>query len=314
MFEDENYENNQSPEENEAPQEEIKVLKKKERNVFIIKPENNSGMGEKAPATIAKKFNWGAFLFNWIWAIRYKKWILLSIILIAFIPFIGPLAALGMAIWAGINGNQWAWEEIMYKNEKDFNAAQQSWVKAWFNLLIAGLVISGLVFLVTRPKKEKVVEPIKKEVEYTVYDMPSELFSNTTTEDNYYNLITTDKYVVFRVQPKNETTLNDKEYLEQRFESNKNILANKAALKIEIVELIDKNGELLDIKDINLDKNNPELEAKCTIEDGLCIEKWLYETCNTYYCILNPQTKKYIKLQERDRVIPQLIKYVRLWG
>ena len=313
MFEDENYENNESPEKNEAPQEEIKVLKKKERNVFIIKPENNSGTGAKAPDSIAKKFNWGAFLFTWIWAIRYKKWILLSIILIAFIPFIGPLAALGIAIWAGINGNQWAWEEIMYKNEQDFHEAQKSWVKAWFNLLIAGLVISGIVFLATRPKKVKVVEPIKKEVEYAIYDMPPELFSNTTIDDKYYDLLTTDKYVVFRIQPQNETTMQDKAYLEQRFESSRSGLANKAALRIDLVELLDKNGELLDIKDINLDKSKPELEAKCMV-DGLCMEKWLYETCNTYYCILNPQIKKYVKLQERDRVIPQLIKHIRLWG
>lgn len=314
MFEDNNFDNEQNSNENEAPQEEIKVIKKKERNVFIIKPENNSGTGAKAPESIAKKFNWGAFLFNWIWAIRYKKWILLSIILIAFVPFIGPIAALGMAIWAGINGNQWAWEEIMYKNEKDFTDAQQSWVKAWFNLLIVGIIISGLVFLALRPKKEKVVDPINKEVEYQLYDMPSEIFSNTTYEDKYYNLITTDKYVVFRIQQKNPTTLQDKEYLEKRFESNKNVLDNKAALNIDLVELIDKNGDPLEISDLNLDKNNPELEAQCLIEGSLCMEKWLYENCNTNYCILNPQTHKYIKLQEKDRVIPQLIKYVRLWG
>ncbi len=41
------------------------------------------------------------------------------------------------SIWAGTKGNQWAWEEIEYKDEEDFHHAQKAWVKAGF---IIGLI------------------------------------------------------------------------------------------------------------------------------------------------------------------------------
>jgi len=303
------------PEENTEPEKEIKVLKKEERNIFIIPHENNSGSGGKAPKEIAKKFNWGAFLFNWIWAIRYKKWILLSIPIIAFIPFIGPLIVLGMSIWAGINGNQWAWEEVMYKNEKDFNDSQQSWVKAWFNLLIFSIVVSGITFWLLSPKKkpEPAAPAPKNELSYPEFTIPKEVYNSTTTDDKFYNIIVSDKYIIYWLKPQNEKNLQDKEYIEKRFADNKAKLENRIALESEIVEMLDDEGNPMNIDVINADKDNPELQPECTNEGTLCMEKWLHETCNDGYCIIDPQLQKYIKIKETEKVIPQALKLLNIW-
>lgn len=300
--------------ENEEPEKEIKVLKKEEKNIFIIPHENNSGVGEKAPDSIAKKFNWGAFLFNWIWGIRYRKWVLLSIPIIAFIPFIGPLIVLGMSIWAGINGNQWAWAEVMYKNEKDFNDSQQSWVKAWFNLLILSIILSGIAFLLLTPKKKPVTAPApKSELEYPEYNIPQEVYESTTSEDKFYNILVSDKYVIYWLRPQKEKFLSDKEKLEKRFAEEKSLLENIAVLEPEIVELFDDIGNPIDVDVINADKDKPELPATCENESSLCIEKWLHENCNTDYCIINPQLQKYIKVDDAEKVIPQVFKMRKIW-
>ena len=57
--------------------------------------------------------------------IKYKKWSLLVILPLIFIPY-GFIAAFVMALWAGAKGNQWAWEEVIYKNEEDFHKARKS--------------------------------------------------------------------------------------------------------------------------------------------------------------------------------------------
>ena len=108
-------------------QDRIIIEQKETKKVRIDKRSNNSGMGEQAPYSIAKNFNWGACLFNWVWGIRYKKWALLTIPALALIPY-GIVVCVVMSLWAGINGNQWAWEEVEYKDENDFHKAQQQWV------------------------------------------------------------------------------------------------------------------------------------------------------------------------------------------
>ena len=65
---------------------------------------NNSGQGKDTPVVdlVAKKFNWGAFAFSWIWGLCNKTYIPLLILIISFIPVVGGLASLGLCIWFGI--------------------------------------------------------------------------------------------------------------------------------------------------------------------------------------------------------------------
>ncbi len=90
------------------------------------------------------KFNWGAFLLNWIWGIMHKKYITLLYFPSLLIPVIGPLA---VSIWFGIKGNEWAWMSKTWSSVDDFNESQQNWVRLWFILMIYGFGISFSTFV-----------------------------------------------------------------------------------------------------------------------------------------------------------------------
>jgi hypothetical protein len=75
-----------------------------------------------------RKWNWGAFLLSWIWAIGNRVWIGL----LALIPIVG----LVMMFVLGIKGNRWAWEKKRWRDIEDFHRTQRKWA------------IAGLVFLV----------------------------------------------------------------------------------------------------------------------------------------------------------------------
>ena len=286
---------------------------KVQRKVVIIKPDNNSGTGDDAPESISKKFNWGAFLFNWIWGIKYKQWILLIILLLLFIPY-GFIPALLMAFWAGMKGNQWAWEEVQYKNEEDFHQAQKAWVKWWFIILGTILVISGIVWL-TLPKKQQ--QEISSQ-SYSFFtskelDIPQEVYDDTATNDNYADMLMSDKYTIYWLKPKNEFTLKNKDLIEKEFEENKDLLQDRFVLKYDLIELKDENGEINNSDNINEDEKNLDVEATCIKPDSLCIQAWLYRTCNNGYCIINPKTKKYYKVRGKENVIPKAIRLLKTW-
>lgn len=92
-----------------------------------------------------KKFNWGAFLLNWIWGIFHGKYITLLYFPACLIPIIGPFA---VSIWFGIVGNRWAWESKSWESVEQFNTCQKIWVKLWFVLFVLSIIISVKVILV----------------------------------------------------------------------------------------------------------------------------------------------------------------------
>ncbi|MBQ8460511.1 ribonuclease G [bacterium] len=92
-----------------------------------------------------KRFNWGAFLLNWIWGVTNKKYITLLYFPACIIPVIGPLA---ISIWFGIAGNKWAWEAKPWQNIEEFNEAQKFWVRLWFILAGISLIIAIKIFVI----------------------------------------------------------------------------------------------------------------------------------------------------------------------
>ena len=92
-----------------------------------------------------KKFNWGAFLLNWIWGLMHKQYLTLLYFLACFIPVIGPLA---ISIWFGIAGNKWAWESKEWNSIEEFNNSQRCWVRLWFVLMILASIITFKVIFV----------------------------------------------------------------------------------------------------------------------------------------------------------------------
>lgn len=92
-----------------------------------------------------KHFNWGAFLFNWIWGIWHKKYITLVYFPACLIPVIGPLA---VSIWFGLAGNRWGWNSKNWESVEQFNESQQNWVRLWLILAITGIIISFKIIAV----------------------------------------------------------------------------------------------------------------------------------------------------------------------
>ena len=85
------------------------------------------------------KFNWGAFLLNWIWGIMHRKYVTLLYFVACIFPIIGPLA---ISIWFGVMGNRWAWNSQKWESIEHFNSYQQKYVKIWFILFILGLILT----------------------------------------------------------------------------------------------------------------------------------------------------------------------------
>ena len=103
---------------------------------------NNSGMGATStlPAEL-QGFNFGAFWFNWIWAIAHNSWIGL----IALVPYVGFI----MAIVLGFKGNEWAWQNRKWDSVEHFRATQRVWTKWAIILAIITAVLLVLVFVLT---------------------------------------------------------------------------------------------------------------------------------------------------------------------
>lgn len=285
----------------------ITIEHKEEKKVFIVKPDNTSGMGEGAPESISKIFNWGAFLFNWIWGLKYQKWILLIALVLLFIPY-GFIGSFIISIWAGAKGNQWAWEEVQYKNETDFHYAQKKWVKAWFILFGITLVLAGILWL-TLPKKQ--LEQISN-TNYSLFvseekNMPEEVFENTEPEDKNYNILISPKITVYWQNENNELSEKNAKYIEEEFEKSKDLLQDKVTILSE-----NKQKETEETKNNTPDQNKNQ-PKKCNNGSDLCINEWLNDTCKDGYCVINPNLKKYYKVRGKENVIPKVIKVLKEW-
>lgn len=107
---------------------------------------NNSGQGPQAvaPAEVLTGFNWGAFFLNWIWGLGNKTYIALLSLLAGFVPFIGGLIALGLIIWFGIKGNEWAWQNKKWESVEHFHSVQKTWATWGIVLFVLGIVLGIL--------------------------------------------------------------------------------------------------------------------------------------------------------------------------
>lgn len=94
-----------------------------------------------------KKWNWGAFCFNWLWGVCNGVYWPLLLIIVNFIPYVGGLISLGACIALGINGNEWAWKAKTWSSIAEFKRVQHNWSIAilWvFGISIAIGIMAGL--------------------------------------------------------------------------------------------------------------------------------------------------------------------------
>ena len=117
---------------------------------------NNSGQGLSAavPAEL-QGWSWAAFLMNWIWCIPHNAWLGLIVTLgggfvqgilsrVAHVPI--PLSLIG-AIWCGMKGNEWAWQNRQWESLQQFRDTQSVWLKWGIILLIIG-VVGGVILAI----------------------------------------------------------------------------------------------------------------------------------------------------------------------
>jgi hypothetical protein len=95
---------------------------------------------EPLPPGVAR-WNWGAFLLNWIWGIGNHTFVAL----LALVPFVGFI----MLFVLGARGSEWAWRNKRWESVEHFKRVQRRWaiagVIAWLAMLG---VIAATFFLV----------------------------------------------------------------------------------------------------------------------------------------------------------------------
>lgn len=92
-----------------------------------------------------KKWNWGAFFFNWLWGVCNGVYWPLILILVNIIPYVGQIISFIGCIALGLNGNEWAWKAKSWSNVEEFKRVQHNWSMAV--LWVIGISL-GLVFFV----------------------------------------------------------------------------------------------------------------------------------------------------------------------
>ncbi|MCY9807251.1 ribonuclease G [Lentilactobacillus senioris] len=96
--------------------------------------------GKETPQEI-KGWNWGAFMFNWVWGIGNKTYLpLLNLI---------PLVNIVWIFVTGFKGNEWAWQKGDYKDVKTFKQVQATWNRAGlvqFAIYIIFIILYVLIF------------------------------------------------------------------------------------------------------------------------------------------------------------------------
>jgi hypothetical protein len=89
------------------------------------------------PAEI-DRWNWGAFLLNWIWGIGNNTFIAL----LALVPGVG----LVMVFVLGAKGSRWAWRNGRWDSIEHFKRVQRAWAKWAVIVYLCAIALFGAIF------------------------------------------------------------------------------------------------------------------------------------------------------------------------
>lgn len=108
--------------------------------------ENTSGQGDstEVPREIMMKWNWGAFLLNWIWGLGNKTYVAL----LCLIPVVGVV----LAFVLGVKGSEWAWKNKRWESIEHFQRVQKRWAAwgIWIAVTLLCLGVLGTIFNLIR--------------------------------------------------------------------------------------------------------------------------------------------------------------------
>lgn len=99
-------------------------------------------------ASITPKWNWGAFAFPLFFGVAHRSYLGL-LILLAAIPWVGPIFGLVWSIIFGFYGEKWTLEnrDNGYRDEEEFRKIMSGWNRAGLVGFIIGLVLVVLLGL-----------------------------------------------------------------------------------------------------------------------------------------------------------------------
>ncbi len=83
------------------------------------------------------RWNWGAFLLNWIWGIGNSTYIAF----LMFVPFVNMI----MVFVLGAKGSKWAWKNRVWADEEHFVRTQRNWARAGVAIIAAVFLLCGLL-------------------------------------------------------------------------------------------------------------------------------------------------------------------------
>lgn len=86
------------------------------------------------------RWNWGAFLLNWIWGIGNSTYIAL----LMFVPLVNVI----MVFVLGAKGSKWAWKNRVWENKEHFVRTQRNWARAGLAVIVAAVLLMALLFYV----------------------------------------------------------------------------------------------------------------------------------------------------------------------
>lgn len=93
---------------------------------------------------ITEKWDMGAFLSSWVWALANRIYWPLIIIPISLVPYAGQVASLFLCTYLGLNGYRLAWSKCTNHNFKTFASSQKKWVGIGAILFIAFAAIQAI--------------------------------------------------------------------------------------------------------------------------------------------------------------------------
>ena len=84
------------------------------------------------------RWNWGAFLLNWIWGIGNNTFVAL----LTFVPFVGIV----MIFVLGAKGSRWAWRNGRWDSVEHFRRVQRRWAIWGVVVWLAAIVLFAGIF------------------------------------------------------------------------------------------------------------------------------------------------------------------------
>ena len=101
-----------------------------------------SDLSQHSPTTQElARWNWGAFMFNWLWGICNGVYWPLLLILINLIPYVGAIVTFGLCVYLGVKGTEMAWNAKEWPSWESFQETQHRWAVAILWVFGIGLVI-----------------------------------------------------------------------------------------------------------------------------------------------------------------------------